>query len=206
MNNPPSRLPGPANDGRALMSALADGDAQALERGCESWREDADARASWHAYHLIGDVMRSEDLATAPARDAAFLAAVRSRLAAEPVVLAPAPRRRQGWVVPVAAAAGFVAVAGVMVVARISSPALDAPAVAVGPQQRAGVALVDAKAQPPQQLTIDGHVIRDARLDAYLDAHRKAAGGTSVAVPGGVPRQFDSMSPVLPAAAVPVSR
>ena len=47
---------------------------------------------SWHAYQLIGDVLRSEDLAAEPAADEAFLVALRARLADEPVVLAPQPR------------------------------------------------------------------------------------------------------------------
>ena len=42
-------------------------------------------RSTWHAYHLIGDVLRSDDLARPPARDAAFLAALRA-----------APGRRAG--------------------------------------------------------------------------------------------------------------
>ena len=83
----------------AWLSALADGDAQALERACSHWREDHQARKTWHVYHVIGDVMRSEELARPAARDAAFVASLRTRLAAEPVVLAPAPmqwRRRRG--------------------------------------------------------------------------------------------------------------
>ena len=38
---------------------------------CESWRGDGELREDWHAYHLIGDVLRSDDLAIAPARDEA---------------------------------------------------------------------------------------------------------------------------------------
>jgi hypothetical protein len=61
--------------------------------GLQAWRDDARARETWHAYHLIGDVLRSEELAHAPARDEAFLAGLRQRLAAEPAILAPAPVR-----------------------------------------------------------------------------------------------------------------
>ena len=45
----------------------------------------------WHAYHLIGDVLRSDDLASAPGRDAAFLQRLSARLDDEPAVLAPEP-------------------------------------------------------------------------------------------------------------------
>ena len=116
-----------ANDPRRWLSALADGQADAAEPACGLWRDDAAARQTWHAYHLIGDVLRSEDLAREPGRDAAFLAGLRAKLAAEPVVLAPmtaAPRERarQPWLLPAAAAAGFVAVAGVLEVLRLGTP------------------------------------------------------------------------------------
>ena len=100
-----------SDDPRACLSALADGDTQASDAACKLWRDDPEMRKTWHAYQLIGDVMRSEELARAAPRDAAFLAGVRERLAAEPVVLAPMPvvataPRRQAWLLPVAAAAG----------------------------------------------------------------------------------------------------
>jgi len=74
------------------LSALADGQALPHEvaAACQAWRDDERQRERWHAYHLIGDSLRSQELASAPQRDEAFLAALRQRLAAEPVVLAPA--------------------------------------------------------------------------------------------------------------------
>ena len=74
------------------LSALVDGelDAAQVSALCGAWREDADVRRRWHDYQLIGDVLRSDDLATAPAHDSNFLAALRNRLADEPVVIAPA--------------------------------------------------------------------------------------------------------------------
>ncbi|MFY9513712.1 MAG: sigma-E factor negative regulatory protein, partial [Rubrivivax sp.] len=65
----------PDEERRALLSALVDGECDSARAGCDAWREDADARATWHRYQLIGDVLRSDDLATHPQRDAAFLAA-----------------------------------------------------------------------------------------------------------------------------------
>ena len=87
-----STLPDPSPDAqRAALSALMDGDDSAADEACRAWRGQAAARADWHAYHLIGDLMRSDEHAADDARDARFLAAVRARLAAEPVVLAPTP-------------------------------------------------------------------------------------------------------------------
>jgi sigma-E factor negative regulatory protein RseA len=210
MNEPAPRAEAPADERWAALSALADGDAGALGPACALWREDPQARATWHAYHLIGDVLRSDELAASPSRDAAFLAALRTRLAAEPTVLAPAekaptPARRHGWLLPAAAAAGFAAVAGLLVVTRLSAPADDGPLLAVGPAPRAGLALAGGAASAPQPLVIDGRMIRDARLDGYLRAHREALGGVPAAVPGGAPRSVEVLMPGA-ADVIPVAR
>jgi sigma-E factor negative regulatory protein RseA len=193
---------------RAWLSALADGDAQALDRACGHWRDDAAARQAWHTYHLIGDVMRSEELAVAPTRDAAFLAGVRLRLAAEPVVLAPMPlplavapqRRRQVWLLPAAAVAGFAAVAVVLVVSRVGVPGAQSAAPVMASASRpvapdvAAVAFQTAarSAMAPTQVNEPGPVvIRDARLDEFLRAHQSIRGGTMVVAPGGTLRRVD---------------
>lgn len=183
------------------LSALADGeiDAAAAAVACACWRGDANVRASWHAYHLIGDVLRSEDLARDPSCDAAFLGGLRSRLADEPVILAPpqlAPRgpaesrsaallARRGlrgwpWMVSTAAAAGFVAVAGVYTLTRsldISAP--PAASVALADASRPD-ALAAAGSRPAPLPVANGRIIRDARLDAYLAAHKQFAGSSAL--------------------------
>lgn len=176
-----------ADDRNAWLSALADGRADAVHAGCALWRDDDEARRRWHAYHLIGDVMRSEDLAARPARDAAFLRDVRSRLAAEPVVLAPEPivaalpaRRRPSWLLPGAAAvAGVAVVAGVLVVARTGATSDAAPV---------GATLVSAPMAAPsagvQTVSVDAAgMVRDARLEELLRQHWSARGGVAVAAP-----------------------
>ncbi|MBX3606793.1 MAG: sigma-E factor negative regulatory protein [Piscinibacter sp.] len=178
------------------LSALMDGElheAADVAQSCRAWREDAAVRASWHCYHLIGDVMRSEDLAGQGARDAAFLRGLRSRLEAEPVVLAPAARstprpRRWRWAGPAAVAAGFVAVAGVLVVTRSPLPE-GSPEVAQAPKPApAAPAVVPVatatatatSAAEPVAPVADGKLIRDARLDRYLAAHQQFAGTTAL--------------------------
>lgn len=158
---------------------LADGDAAAA---CALWRHDPQARSDWHAYHLIGDVLRSDDLAAPAARDAAFLQALRQRLADEPVPLAPAPlqwpaapapqgvpasvrRRGRHWLMaPAAVAAGFVAVAAVMVVTRVVEPSA-APMLA-------GV-------DKPPAAAASAVLVRNTQLDRYLAAHRSLANGAA---------------------------
>jgi sigma-E factor negative regulatory protein RseA len=186
---------------RRWLSALADGDAEAAAPGCAAWRDDADARRYWHTVHLIGDVLRSEELARGPGRDAAFLAGLRERLAAEPVPLAPAAaavavpslRQRLGWRAPAAVAAGFAAVAVVVVVTRGAGDA-GAPTLAGGngitvPSGVMPVA-VGSGGVPGASLQIRDPRL-DAQLEAYLRAHQAARGGAAAALPGGALRNAE---------------
>jgi hypothetical protein len=56
-------------------------------------------------------------------------------------------------------------------------------------------------------LVADGPMIRDARLDAYLQTYRAARGNAVVAQPGGVLRNAEILvTPVAPQVALPVFR
>lgn len=122
---------------REALSALADGQAAPHDvvKACAAWKDESDARDAWHSYHLIGDVMRSEELADERG-SSAFLQSFRARLAQEPVVLAPhaaqaaarsvatpvpmaTPRKRMSWAGPFAVAAGFVMVVGALVSSQV---------------------------------------------------------------------------------------
>lgn len=177
------------------LSALVDGevDAGTAAQACGHWIESGEARASWHAYHVIGDVLRSDDLARDPARDASFLHTLRVRLRDEPVVLAPAPlaapvrRARWSWKASSAVAASFVVVAGATVM--LTRGPSDVPVatasvvpVAPAPVQQAAPIVVAAE---PQALVASGKLIRDARLDRYLAAHKQFAGSSALGVPSG---------------------
>ena len=188
----------PRDDEWAALSSLADGEAtsDAQERCLALWAEQAAARERWRHYQLIGDVLRSRELARDGAHDAAFLAAVRARLAREPAVLRPAQpaavRRRRGWAAPLAAAAGVAAVAGVVVMLRAVPTPIDGAQVVVAPGVRAVVASAPGKAEPSQQ-PFNGRLIRDARLDRYLAAHRQSGNGAALQMPGGVVRSVDTI-------------
>lgn len=188
------------DDPRRWLSALADGDADAVNSACSLWRDDPAARQTWHAYHLIGDVLRSEELARPPAHDAVFLAALREKLAVEPVPLAPAARvhtarRRQAWLMPAAVAAGFVAVAGVLVVTRLGSPGVPVPAAVMAGASGAGLTVVDTAGRPAAQAQREAGFIRDPLLDEYLRVHQAARGGVAAASPGGTLRRVDVTAP-----------
>ncbi|MBY0467571.1 MAG: sigma-E factor negative regulatory protein [Burkholderiaceae bacterium] len=195
------------------LSALLDGElpGAAVERICAEWRTDARSRDTWHAYNLIGDVMRCEDLSRSCASDEQFLRDFRTRMAAEPVVLAPRPvsypvadpaeappatvvRPARAWAWPVALAAGFVVVVGAVVGIQNPAITMDArPLVAAAPAGHASEAMLKVSRTeggvPPSdvypagmELVFDGQVIRDPRLDRYLLAHKQFA-GTSVLGP-----------------------
>lgn len=178
----------PGTEQRRCLSAAADGDTAAMDAATRAWRDDANARATWHAYHLIGDVLRSSDLAAAPARDAAFLSRLRSKLATEPVLLAPpqpvaSKRPTSAWWMSAAVAAGFVVVAGVLVVARVSvAPTTDSLAQAGGP----GAAI-----QSVSQTVAQSSVMRDPRLDEFLRVHQSARAGLTTAAAGSALRRVD---------------
>jgi len=188
------------------LSALVDGevDAAAATAACAHWKDDGEARRAWHAYHLIGDVLRSEDLASSPARDLGFLVSLRARLTVEPVILAPAPlppvdrpdtavmwpagRRdvpARCWLLPSAVAAGFMLVLGTFAVLRPGAAPEVTPS---------AVALLDAASRPRPVPTVgpadaaatvvmNGRIVRDARLERYLAAHKQFAGTSALGVP-----------------------
>lgn len=190
-------------DRAEAISALADGELGSGEvaAACAHWRNHTDARTQWHDYQLIGDVLRSEDLASTAAHDSDFLRALRQRLDAEPVVLAPsvdtmppgaavpasvaAPvtavaGARRTWVIPsaVAATVAAVVVGGVM---SLRMPA--GGSAASGPQLAAGEPKPTLVSTEPNEQVVtvaNGRLIRDARLDRYLAAHQQWSGGSVV--------------------------
>lgn len=195
---------------REQLSALADGetDAASAAAACDAWDADSSTRSAWHTYQLIGDVLRSQDLTCDPAREIAFLGALRARLEREAPMASwrrfaaglwsrlgahgrdrTSSRSRSFWV-PSAVGVGFVALAGVFFVPRVmemrtpveaslasgerSAADLMRP---VGDFERGG-AKGAVTAAP-----IDRRLIRDARLDRYLAAHKQFAGSSALGIP-----------------------
>jgi sigma-E factor negative regulatory protein RseA len=191
---------------RSALSALMDGDPAAADQACRAWRDDRAARADWHAYHLIGDLLRSEEHRSDAAHDADFIARLRQRLAQEPVLPKAQPvaiaktARPRTWMAPAAVAAGFIAVAGALVVTRVSDGEVSdrdallvaAPAAAVQPVAlRSGAASQAGPGTAPDNASM----IRNAELDRYLAAHRQFANASTLAAPGGVVRSAAMAAP-----------
>ena len=176
--------------GAEQLSALADGEVDSAAAGaaCAAWKTDAELRRTWHAWHLIGDVLRSEDLASSAERDQRFLVAL---LAPEalPAVAKAAPGRRPGgrWMLPSAVAAGFTLVVGTFVVlgptgapapvptlASVAPPSVESPIVQ---------ASVREPAVPVPAVAVNGRMIRDPLLERYLVAHKQFAGTSALGLP-----------------------
>lgn len=168
-------------------------------------------RASWRSYHLIGEVLRGDEQAALHA-SSGFLERLQVRLAAEPPLVAERPSVAEApqvgtvqrrvepandasfrWKM-VAGCASFAAVAALAwnivgvgpsaapgsQLAAMPAPApvvvaANPPVPAAAPQQvQLPVVLPDGAAQV---------MIRDARLDELLSAHRQTGGSSALQMP-----------------------
>src|SRR4051794_11671706 len=160
-------------DKNEMISALADGQlrGEAFAATVQAVCTDRCALAEWHAYHLIGDVLRSGEAAHA-APPQPFLDKLSARLAQEacPQPAAAPIVVRAGWSSGKAANDGtmrwkmLAGVASMAAVAAVGWSVTGAggrgasvqPQLAAAPQQPAGEVLARGQG---------GMMIRDARLD-----------------------------------------
>lgn len=175
------------------LSAFVDGEMAGDEQHLNAILSGLDqaGHTAWSSYHLIGDVLRSDDLAMSPAASQSFMVGFAARFEAEPHVLAPAA-------LPAAALAHNGRVSRILALRRRVVPSLAVAAAAatltwiVMPQMRSAgmagapqIASVQS-ADPVQRVAMntapvqtvaaqDGNIIRDARLDEYLEAHQQFA-------------------------------
>jgi sigma-E factor negative regulatory protein RseA len=204
-------LPADESNPRWLISALVDGEgsADSVERGCAAWaRGDVETHLSWHAYHLIGDVLRSDDLASPPTRDQAFLERLRGRLADEPAPSTVRPLRseadsargwRKPWALPLAMAASVMALAAglVLTLGPIGGVGPVAPSQMAGQPVATSVAAANNVARTmlsPEPVAQGSRVVRDPRLDRYLRAHREFGATLPGSLPGGAGRGVSTVS------------
>lgn len=157
---------------------------------------DARAIETWHAYHLVGDILRSDELA-AGAHGLQFWEKLSQRLAHETIVpsaqmpekvsVLPIGVQRQTsanadkfrWRMAAGGALTFaMAVSAVFIVQpnpwRASVPMATTP-------QIVGDASVEVAATA---VTPDG-MIRDPRLDQLLSAHQQLGGHSALQMPSG---------------------
>lgn len=204
------------------LSALADGQLRgaAFAQAVEQVEQDADAQTNWHAYHVVGDVLRSGDLAFC-ADDQAFLARFQKRLELEPV-LSPAVNTtnliaieayrtsaKVDFHVNDAAAGkssndrffGWKLVAGlasVVAVVAVGWGVLNG-FVPVPTQPQLAQLETAPVTQVQQSVTLaDGApkvMLRDARLDELMAEHKQFGGTSALQMPAGFLRNATFESP-----------
>jgi sigma-E factor negative regulatory protein RseA len=164
-----------------LISALADGQlrGEAFARGVEAAALDPVAREAWHTYHLIGDVLRSGELA-AGTMPTAFLSRLQLRLQQEQRTAAAAQQPAQAEPAPRQEAANDASFRWKLVAGFASLAAVAA----------IGWTVVGGLAGKPEQGTVlagseRGAMIRDPRLDEFLAAHRQLGGASALQMPAG---------------------
>ncbi|WP_325345143.1 sigma-E factor negative regulatory protein [Xylophilus sp.] len=180
---------------REAVSALADGQlrgddfAQAVR-----WAlDDPEGRQAWRDHHVVGDLLRSTDLAARRDGDA-FVARLRERLVREPAIRPIVVAEVQPIALPREAANASVfrwkIAAGCASLAAVA--ALAWTAAGPLPQQDSGgpqVAAVPASTANPGVVAVahaDGQVVlRDPRLDELLMAHRQFGGASALQMPAG---------------------
>jgi sigma-E factor negative regulatory protein RseA len=149
-------------------------------------------RAQWSEYHLIGDALRSDDLAVSPATSSAFMAAFTQRFESEVHVFAPAAAaKRQGVmrrrVMPAFAVAAAAATLTWIVVPQLqgvdSRGGAQVASVSTDSMQRVAMASIPAATARP--VLTEANIIRDASLDQYLEAHQQFS--QQPVVPGSMP-------------------
>jgi len=146
------------------LSALADGqaDARQLETALTAWVADPAARRAWRDWHLIGDTLRSDELArleSAELGENDFLHRLRQRLAREPAHVGPqgagpmaagaaiVGMPATGWRMPAARAAGVAVVAlGVSLLQALAQEGGPALAVAAAPAPTAATRALSPRA------------------------------------------------------------
>ena len=175
------------------ISALADGElrGEAFAQALAACQNAPALLASWHTYHLIGDVLRSPDLLAARSASP-FLTRLQSRLAQETVqsaapteVSLPKPVALQA---PVQVAANDSVFQWKMLagMASMAAVAVMVWTVAV-PMSSTGSQL--AKSPTPTDSVLvaspQGVIVRDARLEELLAAHKQVGGSSALQMPSG---------------------
>jgi len=210
----PLAVPGPAPDPVSAFSALVDGEIEAAELNALllAFDEQADACSSWHCYQLIGEALRGATPLVCAVSPQAFLAGIQTRLRAEPLaqarpeigasvahVRAPAANDavfRWKWVAGVASLAAVMAVSWSVLRGAPSGPSGTAmgPQLALTQPAAAPVALAATPSATVLVNTEQGTVIRDARLEELLLAHRRYGGMSALQMPAGFLRDatFDA--------------
>ena len=181
---------------KELLSALVDGElhGEELEQAL-ACAEGPEGCASWELYHLVGDVLRSPDLAHHSQHD--LLSGLRAQLANEPALMLEPAQIKQvtAGLVPAngpAVALRDPAANGAVFRWKVAASFASVAAVAAlgwnlmanpASEQGAQMASVQGVSAPVLVATENGDVLRDPRLDALLDSHQQYLSRASLQTP-----------------------
>lgn len=192
---------------RELLSALADGELMPEEfpvvlRACD---QDPTAPGNWNTYHVIGELLRAPG-STVRLNDSAFMGRLNQRLAKEPSLVAvphvAVPHAGVGAVHGSAIIDGesrgaasndgsfrWKVVAGVACAAAVSALAWNVNGLmvpAAGPQlAQSGTWVEGASSQQVVVASPQGLMVRDARLEELVAAHKQLGATSALPVPSG---------------------
>ena len=170
------------------ISALVDGQLRGEEfsEAMASLASQPQDERAWQMYHLIGDVLRSEELA-AGLHDRDFLSRLEQKLAQEPVRKASAST----WVFHAqgtsANAGAWRWISGVAVTVLVSAAGWGVWNSTSDGQQLASTQAepVVVKAEGPAELAEGPVMLRDPELDALMAAHQQLGGHSALQMPSG---------------------
>lgn len=182
---------------KELLSALVDGElhGEALEQAL-ACAESSEGCASWELYHLVGDVLRSPDLAHHSQHD--LLSSLRVQLAQEPPLKLASSQLEQVAVGVEQIAAPVVALrdpaanssvfrwkvaAGFASVAAVAALSWNLMGGSLAPQGAQLASVPAGMSTPVVVATEEGDVLRDPRLDALMASHQQHASRASLQTP-----------------------
>jgi len=181
------------------ISAMVDGDLQSDEcvQILDRLREDAQSLETWHVYQVVGDVLRSPELA--PTRsDMAFWEKLEQRLALEPdrphIALnsdrstmeksTPVVMANIGEIVANESVFRWKVLAGVACTVLVSVVGSG-----LWTQTNSRISQELASVKPAAAVVVMetpvGSMLRDPRLDELMAAHRQLGGHSALQVPAG---------------------
>jgi sigma-E factor negative regulatory protein RseA len=162
-----------------LLSSLMDGELGSEEaaRLLASLRGDAGLRGQWADFHLVGDALRSGEVASV--HSTAFCARVAELLALEPTIVAPRAAARLPSALRRYLAPGLAVAASITVLAFVAVPLIRSSAPTTAMQQVA-VRPLPAPATAEEATRRAAITVANARqMQQYLAAHRELTAGAA---------------------------
>lgn len=178
------------------FSALMDGELHGAElhSAVRALLSESEGRGTWHAYHVVGDVLRSEELSGA-GQDLQFWAKLETRLALEPLPSTltsassePSGRYLQSSNAPIfwrVLAGGACSVLVAVIGISVWSPSVTAPPISMAGVAPAAFTSSSAQSSPLNVAVDTDGMMRDPRLDQLLSAHQQLGGHSALQMPSG---------------------